>query len=620
MLELFRCEFRRYALWSILVCVSAICLLFFLSKLKPLFEASTEQSALTSVIMFLGSFLFGFLQMFLHKRKNHWTFLIHRPLSPGRIYLSLMSSGAVCLVIALFVPWLTVTFIHDLFTGHVIDNRHYLYAFFALFTAFFAYLVGNLTAISSYKGSFTALIMLYLILDANPKTPFLQMLPIIILCAMFVYLNLVSFRVDLKKPLDNALPIVLITSVTSFAMIFLLLLSTTIFYHIPRFIAGNHPDNNPVAGSYHALWQFEQGEQAEYVLQNSDYGLKEQLVDQLELAEMEYLRIRPWNFMQPGQVYTRDVQYALEHNQTNSIWQFSHDSMLLEGREKLSSEPLGFLGKNGFVTKAEDIGEADRFTSVPFLVRDRFLVTSDAIYELNYEERSFLIKHQPGAGEYYVSGPQITDLFVYVVTNKQTYIFNRSVLLDEFQVAEAEYVIPHPASVYEIDFAKAYRMVDGYVMWYQGRFLNGYDQSGVHMTYARLDGQIEQIASREFTQYPHPPWIRHFDVMISPLLYLVQVQVYHFLEPEVKTSLYLPTSQVWRQMDKHGTSYVAIALNLISLLVAFILLHRQHNSLQVNISWYVMIGIIGLPALACLVLMTPWTWSNPLTFFRARHA
>lgn len=620
MLELFRCEFRRYALWSTLVCVSFISFLFFLSKLKPIFEASTEQSAITSLIMFLGSFMFGFLQMFLHKRKNHWTFLVHRPLSPGRIYLSLMLAGALCLIIGLFVPWLTVTFIHDFFTGHVIDNRHYMYACFVLLTGFFAYLVGNLTAISPYKGSFTALIMLYPILDINPATPFLQLAPIVLLCALFVYLNLANFRVDLKKPLDSALPIILTTAVTSFAMIFLLLLSTTIFYHVPRFIVGNHPDNNPVEGSYHALWQYEQSEQASIVLQDSDYGPKQQLVKQLELAEMEYLRIRPWNFMQPGQVYTRDVQYALEHNQTNSIWQFSHDSMLLEGREKLSGTPLGFLGRNGFVSKDEKIEEADRFMSIPYLVRDRFLVASNAIYELNFEDRSFLIKHQLQDGEYYVSGPQVNDLFVYAVSNKHLYIFNRSVLLEEFEAAELEYVVQLPAGVHQIDFAKAYRLVDGYLLWYQGRFIHGYDRSGVYLTYARLNGNIEQIAQKEFAEFPHPPWIRHFDVMISPALYLVQDWLYRSLEPEVETSNYMPVDEVWQQFDKYGTGYIAVSLNIISLAIAFMMLRSQQRSVQTKISWYVMVAVLGLPALACLILMTPWTWSNPLTLLRARHA
>ena len=51
----------------------------------------------------LGGLLFGLLQMGLHKRPGGWAYLIHRPLSPIRIFLAL-SNAALCLMALVSTP------------------------------------------------------------------------------------------------------------------------------------------------------------------------------------------------------------------------------------------------------------------------------------------------------------------------------------------------------------------------------------------------------------------------------------------------------------------------------------------------------------------------------------
>ena len=79
MFELYKAEFARYRIWALCGIVVVLGFYGFLQKLKPFLEADMLQITTMNIGLVGGSFAFGIVQMILHKRINHWTYLIHRP-------------------------------------------------------------------------------------------------------------------------------------------------------------------------------------------------------------------------------------------------------------------------------------------------------------------------------------------------------------------------------------------------------------------------------------------------------------------------------------------------------------------------------------------------------------
>ena len=164
MFELGKSEFIRYQKWAILIVIVLLGALGFISKIKPLLQADQGQSALVNMLFLGACIIFGLLQMALYKRSNQWTYLIHRPISPAKIYFALCGAGVLLIVIALGLPWLIAMFGLDMFTHTVVESRHYLHIVFLLLTCIMCYLIGNLVVLNASFGIAGMLVMVIIVL------------------------------------------------------------------------------------------------------------------------------------------------------------------------------------------------------------------------------------------------------------------------------------------------------------------------------------------------------------------------------------------------------------------------------------------------------------------------
>ena len=189
MFELGKSEFIRYQKWAMLIAIVLLALFGFVSRLKPLLEANTAQSIFVNVTFLGGSIFLGLLQMTLYKRANQWTYLIHRPISPAKIYFALCGAGILLIVVALGLPWLVAMLGLDSFTHTVVESRHYLHIVFLLLTCIMCYLIGSLVVLNASFGIVGMLIMLALVLAPTAKNTLLQFLPVIGIVIGLLYLN-----------------------------------------------------------------------------------------------------------------------------------------------------------------------------------------------------------------------------------------------------------------------------------------------------------------------------------------------------------------------------------------------------------------------------------------------
>jgi hypothetical protein len=606
MFELGKSEFIRYQKWAILVCIILLGIFGFVSKLKPFLEPSSEQIALTYLLFIGGSFAFGIIQMALHKRVNHWTYLIHRPIKTSQIYIGLCTAGIAIIFLGFGLPYLIMVTGIDAFGSSVVDTRHYLYVLFLLLTCTMSYLIGSLVVLNASWGVALLLLMLVLVLLPKADNDFTQFFPVILIVASLFYLNVKSFKPDLSRHLKQPFSLVLLAVPMSFALSFGIVLSSTVFYHIPRFIAGNHPDTNPVAGSYNYLWEYDAKEFPVYILENTDTVLANQMVRQAKLADEDWIDADIWTFPRKGQLYVNDKQYSLNHSGTNSVWQFSHDEMLLIGLHQTSGEPIGIVGRNGFVANYSEVEDSDLFKEVPFLLGEEYFMTKTSIFQVNFDEKLLEIRYQLQGDEYFIGIPQIKEHFVALATNKNILLFDPRSYKDEYIELTPDYVVPHPVATKFLYGLKSYRLADGYLLTYFNRHHFGYDKPGAEAYYVNLGGEITLVGSRKFTVYKHPAWIRHLKYITSPIIYASNNMLFHFLEKEETGYGYLSLSELRGINHPNHVNLIAIFLHVISVFGA-ILLSRKHKLSPSQIAtWISLCAFLSLPALFSMLLLNPW--------------
>lgn len=609
MLQIFKSEFLRYRTLTLIATLAILAAYAFMAKLTPFLGAPPELTAVSYLVMIGGSLVFGLVQMLLHRRPNHWTFLIQRPLPTYKIFYGLALAGSLCIAVVVIVPWLVMVAGIDAFTVTVVDMRHYTNPIFVLFCALTAYLVGTLAALNASKGAILLAIILLLLMNPRPPNDFLQYAPMLVAVAVLFTLNALSFKPDLSTHLRRPWAIILMALPMSYALTYGLAMSTTVYYHLPKFIMGIHPDNNPVEGTVKYLWWLEGAERVAYSLEGSDDPRKDYYIQQTELAEEDWISTSASTYPRRGQLHIHDLQYSLTPKGTSEVWQFSHDEMLLIGHSGTDQKALGAFGIRGFINSTADAAVDDRFIDVPMMVGEKFLATPSTIYQIDFTERRLDIKHQAPAGEHYIDHPQMGENYVALVTNKHLMLFDPRVIDDEYETAEPDHVIAHPVPLENIRLINTYRLVDGYLLLYRGDNFFGFDKPGTMLVHAKHGGETEVIHTRRYTVYRHPAWIRHYMEMISPVLHFADNAYLSTIEP-TNAAYTKPRALIVRDYPA-SVYWIAATLMLLSAATVFALCSKHQLGRAQTITWVSLAAVLSVPALVAFLLMNPWRRETP---------
>ena len=600
MFELFKAEFLRYRKWAILVFIGQLAVWSFVAKIKPLLAPNMSQTALMNALTLLGGFSFGLVQIIMLRRKNNWTYLIQRPLHLSKIYRALSAAAVANIIIAVPLAWVLVVFGLDTFTNTVVDARHYIYGFYLTGVTITAYLIGSLTALSASRGAIGLFILTILWIYPKPDNMVFFFSLLTLMMGGLWYLNLKCFKPDLNTHVQTPIFTILMGIPMQATIAFLLIMASTFYYHIPRFIMGNHPDNNPIEGSMGYIWHVDEKNLVEYLLKDQDIPNKDRLARQAKLADVGYITPQSRAFPKQNQMPIKDKNYGLYDGETRTRWVFDNDKMLMQGQDALTGDIKGWLGKNGFMDTNE-VTENDTFDSVPFLLADQFLVTPTRLYQVNYEDHELIVKFEIDEGDKMVNPPQINDDFVAIVSEASTFIFDKEDFLTEMEPIEANYVIPHPIAVDKLREIRTRRMVDGYLLIYISPDYNGHLKAATSLYYARLDKGVEQIARVDFPNLRHPAIILDLEYVISPAIHILNNTVLNLLEPSEKSNATI--SEVLAREYRSSVQWAALLLQILSALGVLVLARRiKLNTTMIGV-WTVMAAIFSLPVLISFLFM-----------------
>jgi hypothetical protein len=599
MYNLFLSEYQRYKVWAIIVCLLQFMLWGILSQFKPVLAGYSEQSAMTILLISLISITFGLVQMLLHKRKNNWTYLVHRPLCEYNIHLAITLAGALLLFIALVLPFIIMVFGINLLSNQVVDTRYYIYCLYLFIACLVPYYAATFIAISRSWGAVLSLGMLFFVWRLTP-TNYLVDLAISLLMLAWVYcLSRWSFKANLSVLPKEKSKLFIMHIAFLPGSFFLLYMSQAIYYHIPLSVINEHPDSKSIPGSYTEFWRLNLGDKAEVLLKDSEYPNKSAIIRQAKLADEKYLPIRSTTKTKIDQFYIQDSTYGSSDPQNNRHWVFSHDKMVFVGRNTFTGDITGYLGARGFVKAQIALTDADKFIQIPNIVHQHFLQTQDTIYELDFDALEMHVKHKLPTGEQYatrVTKPRNASFYT-VSSFQNLYLFDAMDFREEgFEITSSN-VIPHPADI-ATRFRVEYQViVDGYLFYYQDNDFFGKNKSGGSLIKVNHDNSHQVLGEKRFNYLAHPLWIEYNSLVISPMLGVLFEEYRQWMSPSHNKDYLVAPSKVWM---------LSGVTTLLSALFTLILAFRLRLSLSFKVFWLVNSLLFALPGLISFVLLNIW--------------
>lgn len=601
MFELFKSEMLRLRGISAVGLLALLALYYLLPKFGLWEILHSNMGFLLMLGTMALSLGFGVYQSVAWRRKNFWFFLIHRPLPPATIALSLMLAGASVIMGTITLSLLVTTLGYDAFSERVVDTRHYTYIGFLTMLGFSCYLLGTLTVL--HKSKFVVLLfyVLAVVYLPQPIDHIAQYLPLLLAMSALLYLNLQCFKPDLNKPVKAPLGTALIGGGVAYGMSAVLLILTLVIYHLPLSILGSHPDVNPAQGSMKMIWKDNFSNGVGYVLADSEHPDAAHYGEQAKLASRRNLPIQQWQPPRKSQQHRFDIGGSLVDKNREEVWTFSHDQMVLLGMNTQTHKGVGALGVNGYVAQLNQLTSEDRFNQVPFISGGEFLITPSALYVLDFDSQRLLLKHATEDGEFFTSNLNIVKGFGLISTNKQLLLFDIRTLRDPFVDPYVDQHFVYPDSVLSADYGYGIEVAEGFLLMFVGENYFGFDQPGAEVFIAGYDGTVEYLGGRAFEVHAHPSWIRHYNFMIAPVISLTEELILHSIDPY--DPLFLSIDDIKQQVYPQEVYVLALLIQLCSAIGLWWLIRNKPMSTGNRGTWRALGVVLGLPALVSYLVL-----------------
>jgi hypothetical protein len=604
MWNLTRSELLRFRSWTLAFgALHLLALVLFNRMVDPLQQPRAVYQ-MGIVFYALTGLLFGLYQMSGYRRESQWLYLLHRPLSAGRIFLALLSAIAMMAVVAVVLPVLVTLVGIDLFSARVVDVRHYLLPPYALVIVLSFYLVGCYAMLSPGKAAIFALVLPGLFL-ANQATGAWRFVPALLGLLWLAWLVRCAFKPDRTTHPEQPLAS-LATAVPLQLGLYLALVGIgSIVYQYGLIFVGSHPRTGtaPRGGYTEATWA-KPANLLEAGLGTRSDAESNLWREQIRIAELVQLQPELEEF--PTRHELANLMPLEWDDTVNQMrWTFSHDQMLFHGVRLDTNASGGWLGTQGVVEGEPDaVAMAERFSSPPYVFGERYLMTGQRLYQFDAEQRKVHLRVALEEGEVFATSPQKVGNQLVMLSNRHLYFFDGRAFERETGTMTARMKMAVPGdlgNLYRVDLAE---LLEGYLVSFTfGKRV--YDGEGdAWQVLLRLDGAgRSEVLNRRELGGDFPVLFRHKALIVSPLLHLLKR---HVLSAFAEANpLETGVGGTERSALPPVVLVTTALLTLLSMAASAWWLQTQPMSRQRKWVWFLAIGAVGLPGLLSLVLLHP---------------
>ncbi|MCG8458230.1 MAG: hypothetical protein MI919_18275, partial [Holophagales bacterium] len=387
MWHLIKSELLRFRAVAVALAVGVLLLLRGSMSIYPLFAADAAKTSITLLVCVVLGLSLGLYQLGSYRPSGQWTYLIHRPLGPKRIFLALAGAGLCLIFFVLVLPVLLMTAYLELAGSQWVDSRHYLLGpyLFGLTAAF--YFAGAFIVLSRSRAAFLAVGITVFFLTREAEGAWI-FVPQALVLLWLGGLCLAAFKPDLSTHVKKPWAVAAGTLALGYAFFWCASLGVGVAYSM-GVIVKEHGifglstfawnDYFPPGTSEYVGYQNGRGALAHGLdpealaaagLEGEALANARHLQAQTALAEVfEVPGPRIARYPVRHQLLFSDQRHELVDDEAEVLWLFSHDLMLFQGIDVRSGEGVGWMGLDGPVEgSAPAIAAESRFPEVPVVV------------------------------------------------------------------------------------------------------------------------------------------------------------------------------------------------------------------------------------------------------------
>lgn len=604
MFDLFKSEFKRFRLVALIAFLVLMSGWIFYGKMLSILNPIEINHFILMLSALGGGIGIGAVQMWLHTRKNHWTYLVHRPMPMAKIHFALSAAAIAIITLGFILPFFIVVTYLDLVTNNAVDLRHYLTSLNMLFIAISAYFITSYVMLSASKLTVISLWMVTYIISRQNVEASVVIFIALIFAVLSFYMAHNAFKID-RTQLSTKKPMIVLASISMQPLLFvLLIMAQAVYYHLPLAITKSHPSKDLSRDTHFAFERIESLQQFEKIIANSDSPIAQSLARQLPLAQFEYTRLLTKDQTVKGQIFNADRSYSMWTSEMNS-WVFSHDEMVFKGRNFLNDKLVGYLTNQGFVDSLDKVTPQSRFEFVPNIINDQLIYTQNKLFKVDFELQTITKLFQTSADEKLLGKPvNVFDLSI-LRTNKALLLFDKTDAMTADKLIAPLHRVEYPIAPENRVTVKISQMTDGYLVMFTSDHFYGFERGGSELIYVEHEGQISSIAKIDFDQYHFPRLLTEQFFTLSPVVANVIDFTLGRLLTTPKTA---PESMkyFWQRDYPSSIWLFCLGIAVFSALVTFAAVRNLPMSGSNRLLWIALSAIGGLPALIAFFVLNDW--------------
>ncbi|MES2902426.1 MAG: hypothetical protein V4723_22045 [Pseudomonadota bacterium] len=514
MKELFVNEWRRFGIAALVYALAHLALLALLYHVVDLFHLSWQLQLAGLCTHLLAALVLAIVQMGQYRAPGSWLWLLHRPLSPTRIFAALASASCALIAAAVGLPALLAVLAVDLLSAHTVDLRHYLLVLELVLLGAAAWLFGAYVIIQRSIVAMVALALPLMLLAHQASAA--TMLALSVLCvAWLAALTCNAFKPDRRAP-PQGLALLLAAAPLQLGFYVLLVWGAALLFQNGQIALGVHPLHSKLPPKDGYI-QATRADGRDIMLRGLAGATDPRAAQwQQDLASTDVVRFGASTQQYPVRhEFINLDELRIADEKRGVEWSFSHDAMRFHGRSSSSGASAGWLGLGGF-------GDGTPFPAVPLLRSPAYIMLPQALYGWDAETGLIhpLLRLTPP--ETLAREPQQIGDLLYVITNLRLITYARPVestgrtMLQERLSTQW----PHPFS--DLDRVDVANMLDGTLVSASfGRTMQfGQGEASQTILFIDAGGSARLVAQRRLT-HDYPALYEHLEWWISPLLHTV---------------------------------------------------------------------------------------------------
>lgn len=598
MKDLFKAELLRFRFWALAALAVHLLVLGFLARVVDLAQQPILVYRVFGGVYVAAGLLLGLYQMASYRKPSMWLQLLHRPLAPRRIAISLLGAGMFWLAMAVAVPILLVALYQATLTARVVDLRHWLLPVAAVLIAGCGYLAGAVAMLGNRRWSTCGLVLLVLPVVAQASGWAALAVQALVLAWLACLIGVV-FKPDLGEP-PRGIAGTALTALTVQMGAYVLILLLGFGIEMVWIMQGSHPNNTatPPHGGHNEVERTDGRTRMLAALSSSPNPQAPLWRGQIELSKVYAMGADvPWRLSRNA--LTNHVPMEFEDARRRIDWVFSDDRMRFEGHSLADGRTTGELGAGS--KHAPFPAPALAAGTLPTLAEgDTALIAGNTLYHYVSETGQALPRVRLPQKELLIGATPVGESLA-LTSDRALYVVDGRALAANDDLVQPRLRLPIPGQEGDLRNVDVIELVDGYLV----SFLfsaNAHDLNGVapyqSTWWLRDDGSAVEAAHRPL-RFDYPAVYRYKAWWPSPAMYALREASTNLFAapdpPEATSPVPTPRSMV----------VLADGLMLLSLLLALVLVRRRALARPSKIGWTIACGVIGVPALVSLWLLYP---------------